>query len=48
MMRRPALVAKVLHSTPQEWFGRPLRQVLDADMSRWNVCVDVAHYLSKK
>jgi hypothetical protein len=35
MMRRPALAAKVRLSTPQEWFGCSLREVRDADFSRW-------------
>lgn len=45
MNRRPGLVAKVLGSTPQEWFGRPLRQVHDADMLRWQACVIAARHL---
>lgn len=40
------LVAKVLLSTPQEWFGRPLRQVHDADLLRWDACVAAARYLA--
>jgi len=35
MICRPWLIMKVRESTPQEWFGRPLRQVLDADVARW-------------
>lgn len=35
MMRRPMLRAKVLGSTAETWFGRPLRTISDGDMWRW-------------
>lgn len=38
MSGRPLLAARVLASTPQEWFGRPLRHVHDADYARWLAC----------
>lgn len=38
MRRRPLLAARVLASTPQEWMGRPLRELHDADMARWLAC----------
>lgn len=47
MRSRPALAAKVLHSTPQEWFGRPTRQISDGDMHRWEACVLAAKWISK-
>jgi hypothetical protein len=33
---------RLLATAPQDWFGRPLRQVLDADMARWAACVKTA------
>lgn len=26
---------RLLHATPQDWFGRPLSEVPDADLWRW-------------
>lgn len=34
-MGRPFLAMKIRSSSPQEWFGRPLREVSDHDMARW-------------
>lgn len=45
MIGRPGLVRRILGSTPQEWLGRPLRQVQDADMLRWEACVIAARAL---
>lgn len=39
MRGRPGLVRRVLASSAADWFGRPLRQVHDADMLRWEACV---------
>jgi hypothetical protein len=47
MKSRPWLIAKVLHSTPQEWFQKPLRQVPDADMARWFAVHAAAREMSK-
>lgn len=38
MRGRPVLCARVLHSSAQEWFGRPLREICDADYARWLAC----------
>jgi hypothetical protein len=35
MMGRPMLRAKVLGSTAETWFGRPLRDIPDGDMWRF-------------
>jgi len=45
MRSRPYLAYKVLKSTPQEWFGRPLREVHDADIARWIACERAAKTL---
>ena len=34
-MGRPMLRAKILGSTPEAWFGRPLRDIPEGDMWRW-------------
>lgn len=35
MMSRPLRAAQLLASSPQEWFGRPLREVHPADHARF-------------
>lgn len=42
------LVFKVLNSDPADWFGRPLRQLHDADIERWCACVRVAQALYRQ
>lgn len=42
MKARPMIAYRVLHSTPQEWFGRSLQEVEDADLWRWYACVEAA------
>lgn len=42
MNARPMLAYKLLHSTPQEWFGQALKDVWDADVWRYMACVTAA------
>lgn len=35
MIGRPMLRYKVLHSTPAEWFGRPVHEIAEGDLWRW-------------
>lgn len=48
MSGRPMLRVRVLRSTPEQWFGRPLREVHDADMWRWWACVQAAQKLEER
>lgn len=45
MSGRPLLAARLLASTVQEWLGRPLRQIHDADYARWLACQRAAKRL---
>jgi hypothetical protein len=45
MTGRPLLAARVLASTAEQWFGRPLRQIHDADYARWLACQRAARKL---
>ncbi len=36
MIGRPMLRYKVLNSTAAEWFGRPVHEVSEGDLWRWN------------
>lgn len=38
MRARPLLAARVQASTPQEWFGKTLREIHSADYARWLAC----------
>ena len=38
MRRRPLRAAQLLQSTPQEWFGKTLREIHPADYARWLAC----------
>ena len=48
MMGRPMLRAKILGSTAEGWFGRPLRDIPDADLWRWTLCVEAARQIEAK
>lgn len=39
------LRAKILGSTAETWFGRPLRDIPDGDMWRWTACRVAANEL---
>lgn len=47
MRGRPLLAARILASTPQEWLGRPMRQILDADYARFLACQRAARRILK-
>lgn len=38
MMGRPMLRYKVQRSTPEQWIGRPLRDIPEGDLWRWRAC----------
>lgn len=42
-MGRPMLRAKILGSTAAEWFGRPLRDIPEGDLWRWQAIQHAAH-----
>jgi len=39
------LIFRLLESSAAEWFGKPLREVPDADLWRWRACVIAARRL---
>lgn len=47
MRGRPLLAARLLGSTAESWFGRPLRFVHDADYARWIACKRAATRIVK-
>lgn len=44
MIGRPMLRAKVLGSTAEAWFGRPLKKIAEGDMWRWWALQAAAKY----
>lgn len=47
MRHRPLLAARLLASSPQEWFGKSLREIHDADYARWLACRRAAQRVIK-
>lgn len=45
MRGRPLLAARFWAASAEEWFGRPLRLVHDADYARWLACRRAAQRL---
>ncbi len=48
MMGRPMLRMKLLSSTPEQWLGRPIRQVADGDLWRFCMCVQAARMIEER
>lgn len=38
MTGRPMLAWRLLSCTAEQWFGRPVREICDADWARWIAC----------